>query len=82
MEIKKLLVSKLNTAKIVWLEECSEIRIKQFVSCVGNPSDYPQVIIQEYKNHFKLIDKEWTSIVSHNILHGKKSKRIFLHHSL
>lgn len=78
MEIKKLLVSKLNTAKIVWLEECSEIRIKQFVSCVGNPSDYPQVIIQEYKNHFKLIDKEWTSIVSHNILHGKKSKRIFL----
>lgn len=77
MEIKNL-VSKPNTAHEKWLEEIVEIRIGQFVSHVGNPSDLPQVTIHEYKNYFKKIENEWASVVSHNILHGRKSKRIML----
>lgn len=78
MNIKDLLIEKPQTAKIACLQDGANIRIKQFASLIGSPSGHPKIVIPEYKNHFKAIDKEWTSVVNHSILHGRKNKRILL----
>lgn len=78
MNIRNILIEKPHTAKIACLQDGANIRIQQFTSLIGSPSGHPKIVIPEYKNHFKAIDKEWTSVVNHSILHGRKNKRILL----
>ena len=78
MKIKDLLIENPKKATIAYLDDCAEIRINQFAALAGKPSEYPQIVVSEYQKHFEKIDKEWSSAVKHSILHGRKSKRIFL----
>ena len=78
MKSKDLLIENPKKATIAYLDDCAEIRINQFAALAGKPSEYPQIVVSEYQKHFEKIDKEWSSVVKHSILHGRKSKRIFL----
>ena len=78
MEIGQLIRTKPQKATIGCLQDCVNIRIKEICSLINEPSKHPKMVVQNYGNHFKEIDKEWRRVVSHNVLHGRRSRRFFI----